>query len=229
MTCTLLLVDDHALIRAGVRALIQDIPGYTVIGEASDGAQLLEQFHVLQPDMVLLDLSMKHTSGLDALQQLKSAYPRCKVLILSMHTDPELIMCALEAGAHGYLLKDTSANELEHALRALRNNERYLRALRNNERYLSPAIAHTVISQALVRSQGPAVPVGHSHNLTPRQLEILRLIVGGKSTREIAHGLGLSIKTVEAHRSQIMKRLQIFDVAGLVLFAVREKIISLDD
>ncbi|MBA1291831.1 response regulator transcription factor [Pseudomonas lurida] len=219
MTCTLLLVDDHALIRAGVRALIQDIPGYTVIGEASDGAQLLEQFHVLQPDMVLLDLSMKHTSGLDALQQLKSAYPRCKVLILSMHTDPELIMCALEAGAHGYLLKDTSANELEHALRALRNNERYL----------SPAIAHTVISQALVRSQGPAVPVGHSHNLTPRQLEILRLIVRGKSTREIAHGLGLSIKTVEAHRSQIMKRLQIFDVAGLVLFAVREKIISLDD
>jgi DNA-binding NarL/FixJ family response regulator len=219
VTCTLLLVDDHALIRAGVRALIQDIPGYTVIGEASDGAQLLEQFHVLQPDMVLLDLSMKHTSGLDALQQLKSAYPRCKVLILSMHTDPELIMCALEAGAHGYLLKDTSANELEHALRALRNNERYL----------SPAIAHTVISQALVRSQGPAVPVGHSHNLTPRQLEILRLIVRGKSTREIAHGLGLSIKTVEAHRSQIMKRLQIFDVAGLVLFAVREKIISLDD
>ena len=219
MTCTLLLVDDHALIRAGVRALIQDIPGYTVIGEASDGAQLLEQFHVLQPDMVLLDLSMKHTSGLDALQQLKSAYPRCKVLILSMHTDPQLIMCALEAGAHGYLLKDTSANELEHALRALRNNERYL----------SPAIAHTVISQALVRSQGPAVPVGHSHNLTPRQLEILRLIVRGKSTREIAHGLGLSIKTVEAHRSQIMKRLQIFDVAGLVLFAVREKIISLDD
>nr|WP_219855130.1 MULTISPECIES: response regulator transcription factor [Pseudomonas] len=213
------MVDDHALIRAGVRALIQDIPGYTVIGEASDGAQLLEQFHVLQPDMVLLDLSMKHTSGLDALQQLKSAYPRCKVLILSMHTDPELIMCALEAGAHGYLLKDTSANELEHALRALRNNERYL----------SPAIAHTVISQALVRSQGPAVPVGHSHNLTPRQLEILRLIVRGKSTREIAHGLGLSIKTVEAHRSQIMKRLQIFDVAGLVLFAVREKIISLDD
>lgn len=219
MTCTLLLVDDHALIRAGVRALIQDIPGYTVIGEANDGAQLLEQFHALQPDMVLLDLSMKHTGGLDALQQLKAAYPRCKVLILSMHTDPQLIMCALEAGAHGYLLKDTTANELEHALRALCNNERYL----------SPAIAHTVINQALVRTQGPAASAGHSHNLTARQLEILRLIVRGKSTREIAHGLGLSIKTVEAHRSQIMKRLQIFDVAGLVLFAVREQIISLDD
>ncbi|CRM10545.1 response regulator transcription factor [Pseudomonas sp. 44 R 15] len=219
MTCNLLLVDDHALIRAGVRALILDIPGYNVIGEASDGAQLLEQFRALQPDIVLLDLSMKHTGGLDALQQLKAAYPKSKVLILSMHTEPDLIMRALESGAHGYLLKDMTGNELEHALRALRNNERYL----------SPAIAHTVINQALIRSQGAASPVPHSHTLTARQLEILRLIVRGKSTREIAHGLGLSIKTVEAHRSQIMKRLQIFDVAGLVLFAVREQIISLDD
>ena len=219
MTCNLLLVDDHALIRAGVRALILDIPGYAVVGEASDGAQVLEAFSALQPDIVLLDLSMKHTGGLDALQQLKAAYPASKVLILSMHTDPELIMCALESGAHGYLLKDTTANELEHALLALRNNERYL----------SPAIAHTVINQALVRNQGPVSSVAQNHNLTARQLEILRLIVRGKSTREIAHGLGLSIKTVEAHRSQIMKRLQIFDVAGLVLFAVREQIISLDD
>ncbi len=219
MTCTLLLVDDHALIRAGVRALIQDMPGYTVVGEASDGAQLLEKFSALQPDIVLLDLSMKYTGGLDALQQLKATYPKSKVLILSMHTDPELIMRALESGAHGYLLKDTTANELEHALMALRNNERYL----------SPAIAHTVINQALIRSQGPIGAVADTHNLTARQLEILRLIVRGKSTREIAQGLGLSIKTVEAHRSQIMKRLQIFDVAGLVLFAVREEIISLDD
>ncbi len=219
MTCNLLLVDDHALIRAGVRALILDMPGYAVVGEASDGAQVLDRFGALLPDIVLLDLSMKHTGGLDALQQLKRVYPRCKVLILSMHTDPELIMRALESGAHGYLLKDTTANELEHALRALRNDERYL----------SPAIAHTVINQALVRNKAPAAPAPHSHNLTARQLEILRLIVRGKSTREIAHGLGLSIKTVEAHRSQIMKRLQIFDVAGLVLFAVREQIISLDD
>ncbi|MDY0831345.1 MULTISPECIES: response regulator transcription factor [unclassified Pseudomonas] len=219
MTCNLLLVDDHSLIRAGVRALVMDIPGYAVIGEASDGAQLLERFDALQPDIVLLDLSMKHTGGLDALKDLRQAYPKSKVLILSMHTDPELIMCALESGAHGYLLKDTTANELEHALLALRNNERYL----------SPAIAHTVINQALIRNQAQANPPPHSHNLTARQLEILRLIVRGKSTREIANGLGLSIKTVEAHRSQIMKRLQIFDVAGLVLFAVREQIISLDD
>lgn len=218
MTCNLLLVDDHSLIRAGVRALVLDIPGYAVIGEANDGSQLLEMVEQLSPDIVLLDISMKETGGLEALQRLKRVRPQSKVLILSMHTDPALIMQALEAGAHGYLLKDTTANELEHALEALRNNERYL----------SPAIAHTVITQALTRNKNQPEPA-LSHNLTARQLEILRLIVRGKSTREIANGLGLSIKTIETHRSQIMKRLQIFDVAGLVLFAVREQIISLDD
>ncbi|MFJ7284554.1 response regulator [Pseudomonas sp. NPDC099000] len=219
MTCNLLLVDDHSLIRAGVRALVLDIPGYAVIGEANDGSQLLEMVEKLSPDIVLLDISMKETGGLEALQRLKRVRPQSKVLILSMHTDPGLIMQALESGAHGYLLKDTTATELEHALDALRNNERYL----------SPAIAHTVINQALIRNQKHQPEPADSHNLTARQLEILRLIVRGKSTREIANGLGLSIKTVETHRSQIMKRLQIYDVAGLVLFAVREQIISLDD
>jgi DNA-binding NarL/FixJ family response regulator len=219
MTCRLLLVDDHSLIRAGVKALVSDIPGYTVVGEAEDGAQLLEQVTRLAPDIVLLDISMRSTSGLDALTQLRANGFTCKVLMLSMHSDPELIMRALEGGAHGYLLKDTTATELEQALSALRNDERYL----------SPAIAHTVINQALQRAQHTKAPADERHNLTARQLEILRLIVRGKSTREIANGLGLSVKTIETHRSQIMKRLQIYDVAGLVLFAVREKIISLDD
>ncbi len=219
MTCNLLLVDDHSLIRAGVRALVLDVPGYAVVGEADDGSQLLEMVEKLSPDIILLDISMKVTGGLEAMQRLKRVRPQSKVLILSMHTDPALIMQALESGAHGYLLKDTTATELEHALDALRNNERYL----------SPAIAHTVINQALIRNQKQQPESPDSHNLTARQLEILRLIVRGKSTREIANGLGLSIKTVETHRSQIMKRLQIYDVAGLVLFAVREHIISLDD
>ncbi|MNG96940.1 Transcriptional regulatory protein DegU [compost metagenome] len=219
MICKLLLVDDHSLIRAGVRALVSDIPGYTVVGEGNDGNQVAELVLQLDPDIVLLDISMRTTNGLDALTQLRASGCRSKVLILSMHTDPELIMQALESGAHGYLLKDTTATELEQALAALRHGERYL----------SPAIAHTVINQALLRTQSFKAPASDNHNLTARQLEILRLIVRGKSTREIAHGLGLSIKTVETHRSQIMKRLQIYDVAGLVLFAVREQIISLDD
>lgn len=217
MTCKLLLVDDHSLIRAGVRALVSDIPGYTVVGEACDGSQLVGLVHELDPDIVLLDLSMRSMGGLDALSQLQAEGSRCKVLILSMHTDPQLIMQALETGAHGYLLKDTTATELEQALAALSADERYL----------SPAIAHAVINQALLRGQKNETV--EKHSLTARQLEILRLIVRGKSTREIANGLGLSVKTVETHRSQIMERLQIYDVAGLVLYAVREQIISLDD
>lgn len=219
MTCKLLLIDDHSLIRAGVRALVSYLPGYTVVGEGNDGSQVAELVLHLDPDIILLDISMRTTNGLDALTQLRADGCRSKVLILSMHTDPELIMQALESGAHGYLLKDTTATELEQALAALRNNERYL----------SPAIAHTVINRALSRTHKPKPQMSENHNLTARQLEILRLIVRGKSTREIAHGLGLSIKTVETHRSQIMKRLHIYDVAGLVLFAVRERIISLDD
>jgi DNA-binding NarL/FixJ family response regulator len=219
MICNLLLVDDHALIRAGVRALVSDIPGYAVVGEANDGAQLLDLARQLRPDIILLDISMKDTDGLDALDKLLLVLPNSKVLILSMHTDPQMIMRALEMGAHGYLLKDATGTELEQALEALRNNERYL----------SPAIAHTVINQALISAHASRSEQVETHNLTARQLEILRLIVRGKSTREIAGGLGLSIKTVETHRSQIMKRLQIYDVAGLVLFCVRERIISLDD
>ncbi|MEG5266402.1 response regulator transcription factor [Pseudomonas sp. JDS28PS106] len=219
MNCTLLLIDDHSLIRAGVRAMVADIPGYTVVGEAADAKDLPELASTLDPDIILLDVSMRETNGLDALQGLLNTRPSSKVLILSMHTDPEIIMRALEMGAHGYLLKDATTTELQQALDALRNHERYL----------SPAIAHTVINRAL-RGNQPATPRPVEHyNLTARQLEILRLIVRGKSTREIASGLNLSIKTVETHRAQIMKRLQIFDVAGLVLFCVRERIISLDD
>ncbi len=219
MTCTLLLIDDHSLIRAGVRALVADIPGYSVIGEACDGAQLSALATELNPDIILLDISMKDVDGIDALKELRSVLPDSKVMILSMHSDPTRIMRALEAGAHGYLLKDAAATELEQALLALSSGERYL----------SPAIAHTVINQALIGVQARKNEPPQNHNLTARQLEILRLIVRGKSTREIAGGLGLSIKTVETHRAQVMKRLQIHDVAGLVLFCVREGIISLDD
>ena len=116
MICNLLLVDDHALIRAGIRALVSDIPGYQVIGEACDGNQLLEMTLALKPDIILLDISMKDSNGLDALERLHHALPDSKVLILSMHTEPQMIMRALEGGAHGYLLKDATATEIEQAL-----------------------------------------------------------------------------------------------------------------
>ncbi|MFF7709295.1 response regulator [Pseudomonas sp. NPDC007930] len=214
MSCRLLLVDDHVLIRAGLRALLADIPGYSVVAEGDDGSQLLDLSRRHRPDMVLLDLSMKSLGGLEALRALKRQAPAPRVLIVTMHSEPRLVMQALEAGADGYLLKDSSAAELEHALQSLRTGIRYL----------SPAVAGAVIQRALQPQARPAAQA-----LTARQLEILRLIARGKATREIAQGLGLSIKTVETHRAQLMKRLQVFDVAGLALYAVREGIINLDD
>lgn len=222
MACTLLLVDDHTLIRAGVQALVADLPGYRVIGEASDGNQALALMAQLRPDIVLLDLSMKRCDGLQTLAAMGEAaghgFPPPRVLILSMHIEPSLVLEALDAGADGYLLKDTTADELELALETVVRGERYL----------SPAVAQAIVDQALEQGR-PATASGEVRKLTARQLETLRLIARGKSTREIATGLGLSVKTVETHRGQLMKRLQIFDVAGLVLFAIREGIISLDD
>ncbi len=214
MTCRVLLADDHALIRAGVRAMIQDIADYTIVGEAEDGKETVELACELEPDIILLDISMKRVSGLEALQVLNRRSPDCKVLILSMHTGPEVVLEALQKGAHGYLLKDAAAFELRMALEAVRRGDRYL----------SSAIVQPVIEQAVSK-----VNAHSEHGLTQRQLEILRLITRGESTRSIANGLGLSVKTVEAHRAQIMKRLQIHDVPSLVLYAVREGIISPDD
>ncbi|MDP9939765.1 response regulator [Ectopseudomonas alcaliphila] len=214
MICRVLLADDHAVIRAGVRAMIQDIEDYTIVGEAEDGKETVDLARELEPDIILLDISMKRVSGLEALQVLNRHSPDCKVLILSMHTGPEVVLEALQKGAHGYLLKDAAAIELRLALEAVRRGDRYL----------SSAIVQPVIEQAVSK-----VNAHSEHRLTQRQLEILRLITRGESTRSIANGLGLSVKTVEAHRAQIMKRLQIHDVPSLVLYAVREGIISPDD
>ncbi len=216
MTCRLLLADDHALIRVGVRAMIDTLPGYEVVGEAVDGRQTVDMARELHPDIILLDVSMHGVSGLEALKELATAAPGSRVLMLSMHADAEVVVSALEKGARGYLLKDAAIDELHQALNAVGRGQRYL----------SSSIAEPVLERALARSQR-LLPVAQS--LTERQIEILRLISRGVSTRLIAQGLGLSVKTVEAHRAQIMKRLHIHDVAGLVLYAVREGIVDPDD
>ncbi|MEO4046453.1 response regulator transcription factor [Pseudomonas sp. CAU 1711] len=213
MSCRLLLADDHAMIRVGVRAMISELPGFEVVGEAEDGQQVVEKARELKPDIILLDISMRDVSGLDALRPLAEVAPSCKVLMLSMHDEAELVLDSLRRGAHGYLLKDAAMAELHLALRAIDRGERYL----------SSAIAQAVIDQALAQR----APL--EHGLTQRQIEILRLITRGAGTRSIANGLGLSVKTVEAHRAQIMKRLGIHDVPGLVFYALREGIISTDD
>ncbi|WP_407295362.1 response regulator [Stutzerimonas zhaodongensis] len=211
------LIDDHGLVRAGLKALVQDQPGYEVVAEGDDGSDVEAILKQARPDILLLDISMKQMGGLDVLRRWRLLYPDVQVLMLSMHTNAEYVLEALRLGARGYLLKDAAAQELELALRALSRNESYL----------SPGIAQTVIQSAVL--DGRDASVATPSVLTPRQTEILRLIARGCSTREIAEGLGLSVKTIETHRSQIMDRLNVHDVPSLVLYAVRTGLVNPDD
>jgi DNA-binding NarL/FixJ family response regulator len=212
------LIDDHALVRAGLRSLVEDQPGYEVVAEGGDGSDVERILKNDKPDILLLDISMKHLSGLDALRQWREQYPEVQILMLSMHATPDYVLAALRLGARGYLLKDAAAQELDLALQALARDESYL----------SPGIAQTVIQSAIVEGR-PRENSGSGAVLTPRQTEILRLIARGCSTRDIAQGLGLSVKTVDTHRAQIMDRLNLHDVPSLVLYAVRKGLISPDD
>lgn len=211
------LVDDHALVRAGLKALVEDQPGHTVAAEGSDGRDVEAILARVRPDILLLDINMKHLSGLDVLQQIGAGFPEVQVLILSMHNTPDYILAALRLGARGYLLKDAAAQELDLALQALARDESYL----------SPGVAKTVIQSAITQPAERSKP--ETSKLTPRQTEILRLIARGCSTRHIGQGLGISTKTVETHRAQIMERLDLHDVPSLVLYAVRERLVSPED
>lgn len=202
-----LLVDDHALVRAGIRSLLRDIEGIEVVGEAADGAEALALAGRERPDAVLLDIAMKGMSGLETAARFRELHPGVKVLILSMHASEEYVLQALRAGVVGYLIKDSATAELELALRSVARGETYL----------SPAISRQVVEGYVQR-----VGAGAGDDpLTPRQREVLKRVAEGRSTKEIAFDLGLSVKTVETHRAQIMERLGIRDVAGLVRYAMR--------
>jgi DNA-binding NarL/FixJ family response regulator len=207
----ILLADDHALVRAGMKALLESAEGFEVVGEAANGREALRLAKTLKPDVALFDIAMPELNGLDAARRVRAECPEVRVLILSMHTDPGYVREAMQAGTAGYVLKDAGVEELELAIRA---------ALRG-ERYLDPRVSKQVI-EGYVR--GLEVPGGPS--LTPRQREILQLIAEGRSTREIAQRLHLSVKTVETHRAQLMDRLGIRDVAGLTRYAIRIGLVS---
>jgi len=202
-----LLADDHALVRAGMRSLLRDIPGVEVVGEAADGAEALAVAERERPDAVLLDIAMKGMSGLEAAARFREQLPGVKVIILSMHASEEYVLQALRAGAAAYLIKDSATAELELALKSVMRGETYL----------SPAISRQVVD-GYVRRMGAGAA---EDPLTPRQREVLKGIAEGRTTKEIAFTLGLSVKTVETHRAQVMERLGIRDVAGLVRYAMR--------
>ncbi|MDB6060070.1 MAG: response regulator containing a CheY-like receiver domain and an DNA-binding domain [Verrucomicrobiaceae bacterium] len=208
------LVDDHTLVRAGLRALIDDLAGYEVVGEGSDGAEALPLVLAQQADVLVMDISMPRVSGIDAMALVRAQLPRMPVIILSMHATRDYVLRAIRAGASAYLLKEAAENELELALNAVLSGQQYL----------SPKISSTVIDSLL---QGEAQAT--SDTLTARQREVLRLLALGRGTKEIAFELELSAKTVESHRAQIMERLSIRDVAGLVVYAIQHGIINIEE
>jgi len=211
----IVLADDHALVRAGIRTLCESFDGVTVVAEAVDGNQALEMVKAHDPDLVLMDIAMKTLNGIDATARIKRKFPRTRVIILSMHTAEDYVQHALKAGASGYLLKDAAVPELETAITAVMRGEVYL----------SPQISRLMVRSYMQHAGGVEGPLGL---LTPRQREILQLIAEGHTTKDIGFRLNLSVKTVETHRAQIMERLDIHDVAGLVRFAIRVGLVSSD-
>lgn len=208
------LVDDHALVRAGMRSLLGSMEQVAVVGEAASGEEALALAGTAQPDVVLMDIAMKGMTGLQAASRLREISPGVRVIILSMHAGEEYVLQALRAGAVGYLLKDAATGELELALRSVMRGESWF----------SPAVSRQVVEGYVQRVGGESA----ADVLTARQREVLRLVAGGKSTKEIAYDLNLSVKTVETHRAQIMERLGIRDVAGLVRYALRTGLIPPD-
>lgn len=215
-----ILVDDHSLVRAGIRSLLLNIPGVEVIGEADNGRDAIKLIDEMSPDLVLLDIAMPELNGLEVVARLSKEFSDTKVIILSMHTNEEYVVQALRSGASGYLLKDAAPNELEIAVNAVMRGETYL----------SPAISKHVVDNYLKRISNVSPDKDLSPDiftqLTSRQREILQLIAEGNSTKEIANKLNVSIKTVETHRMQLMDRIGIHDVAGLVRYAIRVGIIT---
>jgi DNA-binding NarL/FixJ family response regulator len=208
-----LLVDDHVLVRAGIRTLLEKIPNVKVVAEAASGREALELVKTKLPDLVLMDIAMANLNGLEALSRIAKDFPEAKVMILSAHANEEYVIRALRGGAAGYMLKDSATAELELAVSSVREGKTYL----------SPSISRTAIDNYLERMGDVVSPL---EQLTSRQREILQLIGEGKNTKEIASNLEISVKTVESHRLQLMERLRIHDVPGLVRFAIRTGLVS---
>ncbi len=211
----IILADDHTLFRAGLRVLLERLPGFQVVAEASDGREALVLVGAYLPRGLVMDISMPGMTGLEAARRIREEFPEVHVILLSMHADEQYIGQALRAGAAGYLLKDSVPAELEMAIWAVGRGESYL----------SPAVSRHVV--AAYRDAAGAVP-SLLEGLTPRQREVLQLVAEGKTSKEIARALGIGARTAETHRAQLMNRLGIHDVAGLVRFAARAGLVSLE-
>jgi DNA-binding NarL/FixJ family response regulator len=212
----LLIADDHEIVRKGLRAVLEAQPGWTVLGEASDGREAVEKAKQLKPDVTVLDIGMPALNGLEASRQILKNDANAKILILTMHETDPLIREVLDAGARGYLLKTDASRDLVTAVTAIRSNKTFFTA----------KVAQMVLDGYLDTKRRAPERESLKTRLTPRQREIVQLLAEGKSSKEVAAALGLSIKTAETHRANIMRRLDCHSVSELVRYAVRNNIIE---
>lgn len=215
MSIRLLIADDHKLMREGLRALLSGESDIEVIGEASNGREIVKMVEDSSPEIVLMDISMPQLNGIDATRQIEDLSGNTRVIALSMHADRLFVQGVLKAGATGYILKDSAFEELAQAVRAVSNGQMYL----------SPGVAGVVV-EGFLKTNGP--PVADEVSLTAREREVLQLVTKGTSTRDIATQLHISVKTVETHRRQLMKKLDLYTVAELTKYAIRNGLTRLE-
>lgn len=211
----ILLADDHTVMRRGLRLLLESQPGLSVVAEASDGKQALDQVQATAPDVAILDIAMPNLSGIEAAQRIVAMAPGTAVIILSMHSDEGYVLRALKAGAKAYLLKDSAEGDLMEAIQAVTQGKTFF----------SPEISKMLVEDHVreIRMRG----VEDSYELlTPREREILQLLAQGKSNKDIAASLNLSLYTVETHRRNLQDKLNLHSIAELILYAVRKRVIS---
>jgi DNA-binding NarL/FixJ family response regulator len=211
----ILVADDHEVVRRGLCALLRNQPGWEVCGEACDGREAVVKVLTLKPDVVILDIGMPNLNGLEATRQILKANPQIKILILTLHDSDQVVQEVLNAGARGFLLKTDAARDLVNAVDALRRGKIYF----------TPKVAAMVLDGFLRRENGSEPKPPARSRLTPREREIVQLLAEGKSSKEVAVALGLSVKTAETHRSNIMRKLELHSVSDLVLYAVRNNIV----
>lgn len=216
MNLRIIVADDHEVVRQGIRAVLQSQPGWEVCGEAGNGREAVDMTSELMPDIVVLDVAMPEVSGLTAVREILQNRPETKVLMLTMHESEQVIREVLEAGAHGYLLKSDAGKDLVTAITALHRNKRFF----------TSKVAEMVLENVTRNKLRPEVAV--KDVLTAREREVVTLLAEGKSTREVAEVLGLSVKTAETHRSNVMRKLDMHSVSELVLYAVRNNLVHLN-
>jgi DNA-binding NarL/FixJ family response regulator len=211
----ILLADDHAVVRSGLRALLQQQDGLQVVGEASDGREAVALAESLNPDVVVMDLTMPNLNGVEAARQITAKFPQMAVVILSMHSDEAYVLRALKAGARGYLLKEAAEADLISAIRAVQQGKAFF----------SPAVSKVLVQDYIRQLQDRDIEDSYEL-LTPRERELLQLFAEGKSNKDVANMLNLSVYTVETHRGNMMEKLGLHTVPELILYAVRKGVIA---